>query len=305
MKIKRGREKSFWFLVFGFWFKDLGGDELLARNPPGTCPLVLQARRRPAAAGIRRARLALWTVYSGYILNPFSAIIRLCSDLSRLRVFHLGHEEVGNMNRRRILSLVLVIAIGLLPAGPARAAAGDQLWETTFDFLPEYNHIQVAAMVASPTAFIICGYAKHWDAVAGAIGFIKAFEVAQGALKWEKTLTLGANSNTFHAMTLDGDLLFVLGGAISAAATPPGYSLFKSFRRCYNADTGQQLWEVIADLEASPNVGPAGPLHIVVANNRVFNLAIPLNNDGTPVGNCKVRAYQARNASLPASLLLE
>lgn len=211
------------------------------------------------------------------------------------------------MKRRRVLGLVVVMLAGVLLASSAWGAAGDPLWEQSFDFLADgYNQILVWAMVASPTTLYLAGQARHYDNSQGAIGFLKAFDAATGTPKWDKILTTGASYNNLYALTLDGNLLLVRGAATTYSTSyPPVYSLYKTYLRCYQAESGQQLWEVTTDFNSNPINGFNGPLQLLVANNLVYNLFAPVNTASVPDGTCLVRAYQERNVVVQNSLLLE
>jgi hypothetical protein len=59
------------------------------------------------------------------------------------------------MNIKRALGLLVVIAGLLLIAGSVWGAAGDQLWERQFNFLPQYNSILVSGIATSSTSLIV------------------------------------------------------------------------------------------------------------------------------------------------------
>jgi hypothetical protein len=128
---------------------------------------------------------------------------------------------------------------------PVWGGGGDLLWETPFTFLPDYNNINVNSVATSSNSFIISGFANYLDSsgtvIGKQIGFIKAFDTAQGNIKWEYTLTLGANGNSFNTLGVESNVVVVNGGSASFSGTPPVYSLSKGCLRGYNADTGQLL----------------------------------------------------------------
>jgi len=73
------------------------------------------------------------------------------------------------------------------------------------------------------------------------VGFIKAYDVASGNIKWEKTLTLGASSNGFGTVVINGDIALVRGAYSSISGNPPIPTVSKSFIRAYQVDTGELL----------------------------------------------------------------
>jgi hypothetical protein len=209
------------------------------------------------------------------------------------------------MNKWKAVSLLLVMACGLSVPGPVWGAAGDQLWETPFTFLPQYNTITVNYTTLSATRYIVSGYAKNSDGAGGQVGFIKAFDVVTGDIKWEHTLTIGATGNGFGVIMINGDLALVRGSYGSSSGSPPIFTLFKNFIRAYNTDDGQLVWEVLLDFEAAPNTTPRALNPAPIANNRVFTCFTSVNSSGVPEGG-KVfaRAYQLRNVALQTMLLL-
>jgi hypothetical protein len=200
------------------------------------------------------------------------------------------------------------MACGLLVPGWAWGAQGDLLWEKQFTFLPQYDTITVNSTALSATRYIISGNARNADGSGGSLGFIKAFDVVNGDIKWEPTLTLGASSNSFGSIVINGDIAIVRGGYNTGSGAPPVFTLFKHLIRGYLADTGQQLWEVLRDFEVSPSSAPVThTTHTTqTANNRVFTFFTPVSTSG--IANYSifyVRAYQVRNAALQTMLLLD
>jgi hypothetical protein len=208
------------------------------------------------------------------------------------------------MKRWKAVSLVLLLICGWLVTGPAWGAQGDLLWEKQFTFLPTYDTITINSTALSATRYILSGIARNASGP-GATGFIKAFDVVTGDIKWEDTLTLGATNNSFGSIVVNGDIALVRGAYSTGSGSPLTFTLFKSFIRGYLADTGQQLWEVLLDFEMTPNVISPG-MTITTANNRVFAFYTPVNTSGVANNSTFfVRAYQVRNAALQTMLLLE
>lgn len=207
------------------------------------------------------------------------------------------------MNRKRALCLLMVIAGVLLIAGSVWGAAGEQLWEKKFNFLPQYNSIQVSGMATSSTSLIVYGFARN-DSTGIGMGFIKAFDVDSGNIKWEDTLSVGATGNSFTGLALYGEIALVRGGGSSLSGNPPVYTFNRNILRAYHADTGQQLWEIAKDWEKTPSEQVAGPPNIVAANNRVFNILDEIDTSGKWTGICTVRAYQVKNVGIEPTMLL-
>ena len=209
------------------------------------------------------------------------------------------------MKRSRVVCLLLILAVGLGVAGSLWAAAGDMLWETKFNFLPDRNFIYPYAVAASANTVIVCGNAK--DTLTGThapLGFIKAFDATSGTPKWEgEPLTLGTNYNEFNSIVVVGNTVIVEGYACSYTLNPNNtitYTLNQSRLRTYNADTGALLWEVIKNNYTPMNFGPSG---IVVANNRAFVVQEEWGASGS-TGNYSVQAYQVGSVPLAGLPLL-
>jgi hypothetical protein len=206
------------------------------------------------------------------------------------------------MNRWKTVSFCLVMAWGLLVPGLALGAQGDLLWEKQFTFLPQYNTITINYTALSSTTYILTGNAKNADATGGMLGFIKAFDVATGDIKWEKTLTLGANSNSFGGVAINGDIAIVRGGY--ATGVPP--TVLRNLIRAYQVDTGELLWEVVRDFESSATPNSVGLPITLTANNRVFTFFTIVKADGTTdFSTIFARAYQVRNVFVQSMLLLD
>jgi hypothetical protein len=199
----------------------------------------------------------------------------------------------GGFAMKRKLSLLALVGALLLLANPAWGAPGALLWEQTITFNPDTTTAEVNSMVVSSTRFIITGRIKPISQAltTGPVGFIKAFDVATGTPRWDKTLTEGY-SNSIVIMALDRDLL------IAKEISFTSHSLDRTTLKCYIADTGQQLWAVPMDYVQSP----VGGVFSIVASNRVYSVVIPVDPVGNQTGTIVVRTYQERD--LPAQTLL-
>lgn len=206
------------------------------------------------------------------------------------------------MDKRRVICLLLIIVWGLLVPGAVWGAAGDLLWGKQFTFLPQFDTININSTALSSMSYIISGYARNNDGTGVSLGFIKAYDVATGNIKWEKTLTLGDVANSFDSIAINGDIALVRGIYRSGSPTP---TLLKSFIRAYNANTGQLLWEVLRDFESSPTIAPV-TYSTLTANNKVFAFFAAADTSGIlNYGTFFVRAYQVRNITTAIMLLLE
>jgi outer membrane protein assembly factor BamB len=208
------------------------------------------------------------------------------------------------MTKTRILRVALAIAGLLLVASSVWGSAGDLLWDEEFT-IPLYPSITITAMSVSQTSIIICGNASGGTAPQQ-IGFVKAFDVTTGKLRWEHELVLGSQNNNCTAITVEGGIALVLGTAYGwAADPPPGYQLSKSIVRACYADTGQFLWETQHDIYQMA-VGPTMSSSPVMAsaNNRTFLAGVVSTGGGAMPGKCIVRAFQVKNATMTPSMLL-
>jgi len=202
----------------------------------------------------------------------------------------------------------MVMAWGLLVPGPVWGVPGEQLWQKQFTFLPQYDTITINSTALSARSYIVSGFAKNADFTGGQVGFIKAYDVATGEIKWEKTLTLGASSNAFGSIAINGDIAMVRGsyGTIVSTGPPPVYSIIKNLIIAYHVDTGDLLWEVQRDFESTPTLIGPGTITTQTANNRVFTFFAGVNTSGVVnYGTFFVRAYQVRNVVLQSLMLLD
>jgi hypothetical protein len=233
------------------------------------------------------------------------------------------------MEMKRGLGILLGIAAMLLWANTVWGAGGDQLWERQINF-PAINamapSVKINAIIASSTSVIVCGGVGVMSSNPS-LGFIKAFDVMTGILKWEYNLDLSVDpmdtmkTNNFSALSMEGGILLATGNA-SFAVPPtidppsPGGTKYVSLIVAFNPDTsqGQPLWQVKKDYYPGMTTGLSSPIPLpltVAANNRVF-LAVndppPSNPDPNaplPGSTCTVRAFQVKNAVMVPTLLLE
>jgi hypothetical protein len=216
-------------------------------------------------------------------------------------------KEDWSMNYRRGL-VCLFLVIGLLGGGQAWGAAGDPLWQQTFNYLPNYDSFYQMALGASANTVIVCGEVGKNMAGNGynSLGYIRAYDVASGAPKWQGApLTLAStagayNDNCFDSIIINGNIAMVEGWAYSYTNDPgtgnTTVNLDKAIMWAYNADTGQLIWENITD-----NAGSYSYLYganAITVTNKVFTFGC----DNT--GNAILRAYQIPSTYLQSPLLL-
>ncbi len=169
------------------------------------------------------------------------------------------------MKIRKIVCIVMAIAMSMLMGTAVwGAVGGDILWEKTISYAPQYNQVFSGGSIASPTSFIVTGYAKNADGTGGQLAFLKAYDVATGNFKWGGDLTLGT-TNSINSLGLNGNICLVRNFSMTPTGqAPPAlpYSLFRTVIQAYNADTGALLWENPEDY-----FGPSG---FTVPNTPVF-----------------------------------
>jgi outer membrane protein assembly factor BamB len=194
----------------------------------------------------------------------------------------------------------------VLLATSAWGGAGDKLWETEFN-LPIYSNLTITALSASQTSVIICGYASGAASTPMQIGFVKAFDVTTGSLKWEHDLMLGSQTNSYTAISTDGGIALVMGTAYGMNNNTPN-PLSKAIIRACDADTGQFLWETQKDIYqmAAPMATSSTYPFMATSNNRTY-LAVIAPKVGMPgmAGNCIVYAFQTKNVFTTNLLLME
>lgn len=208
------------------------------------------------------------------------------------------------MTKTRIFGVVLAIAGMLLVASSVWGSSGDSLWKIDFT-IPNYSGITINAMSVSQNSVIICGNASGGTSPQQ-IGFVKAFDVTTGGLRWEHELMLGSQSNNCTAITVEGGIALVLGTAYGGwiSDPPPGHELSRSIVRACYADTGLFLWENYQDIYQMAAV-PAGlsPPFMATANNRTF-LAGVISTGGPMPGTCVVEAFQLKSAQAAPTMFL-
>jgi len=208
------------------------------------------------------------------------------------------------MTKPRTLSVALAIAGMLLVASSVWGSAGDLLWDEEFT-IPLYTSITITAMSVSQTSIIICGNASGGTTPLQ-IGFVKAFDVTTGKLRWEHELVLGPQTNSYTAISVEGGIALVLGTAYGwVAEPPPGYQLSKSIVRACYADTGQFLWETQQDIFQMGAMPIASfPPLMATANNRTFLAGVVSTGGVALPGTCIVRAFQVKSTTMAPSMLL-
>lgn len=221
------------------------------------------------------------------------------------------------MNYHRVLVNSL-LAVSLLWGGHLWAAAGDPLWEQTFDYLPDYDQTQIFCLAASSGILLVSGSALKQTInieppiqSVVSLGFIRAYDLVTGKLKWQGTpLTLAStqgavNQNSFANIIVNGNIAMVQGVANSATYNSQEprqiLNLCKSILRAYNINSGQLLWENIQDGVGYNMMGS----NIITLSNRVFTAG----ND-KPAGflprSAWVRAHEVPGTYIQAlSLLLD
>jgi hypothetical protein len=203
------------------------------------------------------------------------------------------------------LRATLAVAGMLLVASSVWGSAGDELWKTEFN-IPNYPTITINAMCVSQSSIIICGNASGGATTPMQIGFIKAFDVNTGILRWDHDLTLGPQTNNYTAINVEGSVALVLGTAYGWVTNPPpGYQLSKSIVRACYADTGQFLWETQQDIYqmVAGTITSYQPF-MATANNRTFLAGVVAIAGAALPGTCIVRAYQVKSVTLAPSMLL-
>ena len=208
------------------------------------------------------------------------------------------------MTITRIIRVALAIAGMLLVASSVWGSSGDSLWKIDFT-IPNYPSITITAMSVSQTSIIICGTASG-GMTPQQIGFVKAFDVATGGLRWDHELMLGSQSNSYTAITVEGGIALVLGTAYGGwiPDPPPGHTFSKSIVRACYADTGLFLWENQQDIyQMAPMPIASFPPFMATANNRTF-LAGVISTGAALPGTCVVQAFQLKSAQGAATMLL-
>jgi outer membrane protein assembly factor BamB len=207
------------------------------------------------------------------------------------------------MTKTRILGVALAVAGILFLAGSVWGSGGDKLWQSEFT-IPLYPTITITAMCVSQNSIIICGNASG-GTTPTQIGFVKAFDVTTGQLRWEHELALGSQTNNYSAINLENGIALILGTAYGWLTDPPVMLSKAIVRACY-ADSGQFLWETQQDIYQMGGSVPSSsyPPFMATANNRTF-LAVVASTGGAPMpGSCIVRAFQDKSATTAPNMLL-
>jgi hypothetical protein len=146
---------------------------------------------------------------------------------------HKQIDEKGVIMKRKstILFTALVILSLLLGANSTWGAPGDLLWETNFNFLPDYEWIPSPPRVdVSSSLVIIGGNALPNQDSSSSVLFIKAFGIAKGDLKWERTFP----THALNKLNIIGKLLYLEYQDTGNFIHSSGY---------YDITTGKLLWE--------------------------------------------------------------
>lgn len=173
------------------------------------------------------------------------------------------------MKRKGALLTALLILGILAGANSTWGAGGDLVWEKTFNVSP--NNPYMSSLAVSSTVCIVNTTALVPGTLFNEyVGYIKAYNMATGDLKWDRTLT-GVDFSSDSIIGIDNNIVYIRDGSTLGA---------------YDANTGQPLWEKNLPLGGSFHMYLPVPL----VNNRIFLL-------GRGVGDSEVvlRVYQAKN----------
>jgi outer membrane protein assembly factor BamB len=217
-----------------------------------------------------------------------------------------SNREKIQMNYRRGL-VTLFMVFSLFWAGQVWGAAGDQLWETEFNCSPYNSKLVLTALSVTQTSLIVCGYAEgSTPGVPPQMGFVKAFDLTTGNLKWQNNLTLGSSSNIYYSISADGGIVLLMGTSYGWVNEPIPSTLSKAVIRAFNADTGEVIWETQKNLYHS-NETITTTLYLpfmAAANNRTYLATTVDTNASMRSDKCILSAFQTKNVSVPTSLLL-
>jgi outer membrane protein assembly factor BamB len=203
------------------------------------------------------------------------------------------------MNYKSRFLALLIILFTLMAASPAWGAAGDLLWSKSFSF-PGYANVSAGAQFSSSIC-IVSGIAFNSNTFTNSLAFIKVYDMSTGDLKWDRTLTLGANTNYFSPI-IDGNVVYMTSTSQSYTFNPdPPYNQIFTLNRtvygAYDANTGNPIWEKTKD----NFMGGLSAANTAISQetNRVVLAG------GDDSGNCIVEVYQANNTNLaPINSLL-
>ncbi len=200
------------------------------------------------------------------------------------------------MKRKSTLLMALLLLWIVVVPNSTWGAGGDLLWEKTITFSPTYPYISSSSLAVSSTLCIVYGSVQtQFMPPMVLIGYIKAYDMATGNLKWERTLTLGNYYNGFGKIIIDGNIAYITGSSSSTSGTPPTPYWQQYTLGAYDANTGQTLWENIsADSIGNLNMYVPAPL----VNNRIITSGY--NNSDSSNGYISLKVYQARDVTPPA-----
>jgi outer membrane protein assembly factor BamB len=215
------------------------------------------------------------------------------------------------MNRKATWFTALILFWTLGASSLVWGAAGTLQWQKSFNFLPDYDMI-FPSVTFSSTLCIAFGQAQKSDYSAPVLGFIKVFDLATGNLKWERTLSLGANDNYFGNIVIDGNIVYMQSSASSYTDSyNPGtettdriFTLNQTIFGAYDANTGNPIWQEARDQFSGYMAANPGLPRI---NNHIVMVGSENQSGFGPTGDCVVSVYQAKNLTFPAisNLLLD
>lgn len=221
--------------------------------------------------------------------------------------------------KRRLLIAVVIIGITFL-ATSAWGAAGDQLWEVQLTVPTDFTSFRLTGLAVSSTAVIVCGYnytvtdfsVSNPQLVSKAMGFVKAFDVATGRLKWEDYSTFELSSSFCYGIYLSGNTAIARWNALDLSTELYGYIPNmdgKYVFRAYNVDSGKILWDNYKPMHSNvlPTTSslPSSSVQPVVSGNRIFSvLSYPTSLSPLPAYKTVLQAIQISNVANASSLLL-
>ena len=211
------------------------------------------------------------------------------------------------MKRKSTFVAALVMLWILAGANSTWGAAGDLLWEKNINFLPDYDLIIPVGVAVSPTTCIIYGIVLHSAYSVQTMAFIKAVNIQTGVLKWERTLSLGANNN-YYDIQVYRNVVYIKSHSSSSTGSPPNvvYTFNQNTIGAYAIDTGQTLWEKTN--ESIYNLKGVHP-SVTQTDNQIILFGTGTLNGSNNSAYCIVSCYSTggQGEASPAinSLLLE
>jgi hypothetical protein len=208
------------------------------------------------------------------------------------------------MNRTSTFLASLVMLWIMATGSSAWGAAGDLLWQKSFNYLPQYDMV-FPSVTWTPTFCIVSGQAQKSDYSTPPLGFIRVYDMATGDLKWERTLNAGGSDNYFSNIMIDGNTVYMQSYSSSftnsydpeTQITSRSYTLNRTVFGAYDANTGNSIWEKTTDnFSGYLAANPALPQ----ANNHLVLIGSENPSGFGPSGDCIVSAYQAKNSDLSA-----